>query len=155
MLQTTVFNSFRTNKAVLAADSTATTASAKAAAAYVAPAASGIDAAKLPKKEVDKRYILDSTQPIIKQNGILRWALGNVAHAQAPPCSPVLDSVHADPRWAAANAVKSGVDAVNPASYWGKMGSSSAEGLMSSKDAKLEVGAVQCWFLSCCGGAVA
>lgn len=93
----------------------------------------------MPKKDVDQRFILDSTQPLIQSNGMLRWALSNVAHAATPPCEPVLDSVHANVNWSAADAVKPGaVNALNTAAYWGEVGGN-AESLLAAKNSKLEV----------------
>jgi hypothetical protein len=140
-----VFNSFKANSALLkASDSSNSKAdSGSAAAAYLAPSASGISSFKLPKKEVDQRYILESTQPIIEANGMLRWAFNNIAHASTPPCQPVLDSVHADTQWAAVDAVKPGAAgaAANSAAYWGKIGGG-ADSLLAPKDSRLQVGAL-------------
>jgi hypothetical protein len=134
-----VFNSFKANSAVLkASDSDAS--GAQAAAAFLAPSAAGISSFKLPKKDVDRRFVLESTQPVIRANGMLRWALNNVAHASTPPCKPVLDSVHADAQWAAADDVKPGaVNALNTAAYWGKLGGD-ADSLLTARDSKLQVG---------------
>lgn len=117
------------------------TTSSKAAAAYLAPSASGISTFKLPKKDVDQRYVLESTQPIIQANGMLRWAFNNIAHASTPPCQPVLDSVHADAQWAAVDAVKPGAAsaAANSAAYLGKIGGDAAS-LLAAKDSRLQVG---------------
>lgn len=60
---------------------------------YLAPAAP-LASFQLPARQVDARFVLQSTQPIIEANGILRWALDNVAHAVAPPCTPLLDQVY-------------------------------------------------------------
>lgn len=48
---------------------------------------------KLPAAPPTRRYVLQSTQPLLEENGILRWALNNVAHAETPPCKAVLDTV--------------------------------------------------------------
>lgn len=107
-----VLTSFKAHPAVLkASDSTSrgsTAPSKLAAAAYIAPAASGRYSFRLPKRDVEQRFILESTQPFVKANGMMRWALNSVAHSATPPCRPVLDNVHADARWAAANSVKGG-----------------------------------------------
>jgi hypothetical protein len=133
-----VFNSFKANSAVLKASDSSD--GATAAAAYLAPSAAGISSFKLPKKDIDRRFVLESTQPIIRANGMLRWALNNVAHASTPPCKPVLDSVHADAQWAAANAVKPGaVNALNTAAYWGELGGD-ADSLLTARNSKLQVG---------------
>jgi hypothetical protein len=113
-----------------------------AASAYLAPHTSGRETFALPKKEVDQRYILESTQPIIKVNGMLRWALDNVAHAATPPCKPVLDSLHHDENWAADNAVDKDIsaNAANSAAYWGKLGGTNEADLLASKHSSLQVG---------------
>lgn len=140
-----VFNSFKANSDVIkASDSNSgdsKASSSKAAAAYLPPSASGISTFKLPKKDVDRRYVLESTQPIIQANGMLRWAFNNIAHASTPPCQPVLDSVHADVQWAAVDAVKprAASAAANSAGYWGKIGGDAAS-LLAAKDSRLQVG---------------
>lgn len=132
-----MFNSFKANSALLEISDSGS--GATAAAAYVAPSASGISSFKLPKKDVDRRFVLESTQPIIRAKGMLRWALNNVAHASTPPCKPVLDSVHADAQWAAADAVKPGaVNALNTAAYWGKLGGD-ADDMLTEENSKLQV----------------
>jgi hypothetical protein len=117
-----------------------------AASAYLAPHASGRESFALPKKEVDQRYILESTQPIVKVNGMLRWALNNVAHAATPPCKPVLDSLHHDANWAADNAVSAGIsaNAANSAAYWGQLGGNNQGDLMTAKHSRLQVGVHTC-----------
>lgn len=140
-----VFISFKANSAVLKASDSSSrdskASSSKAAAAYLAPSASGISSFKLPKKDVDQRYVLESTQPVIQANGMLRWAFNNIAHASTPPCQPVLNSVHADRQWAAVDAVKPGAAsaAINSAAYWGTIGGDAAS-LLAGKDSRLQVG---------------
>lgn len=64
------FMAFKPNKALLAADAQ----SKKKAAPYLAPA-TAFKTFKVPTK-VDKRLVIQSTQPIIEVNGILRWVRG-------------------------------------------------------------------------------
>jgi hypothetical protein len=145
-----VYNSFKANAAVLKASDAASDSSTskvvtesssnRAASAFVAPAARGVTSFRLPKTDIDQRFILESTQPIIKANGMLRWALGSVAHAATPPCKPVLDSIHADTKWAEVNAVQAGgaANALNTAAYWGQIGGDAAS-LAAAQDARLQV----------------
>eukprot|EP00775_Hariotina_reticulata_P013380 gene13380-13507_t len=72
--------------------------------AYLAPA-SPVTTFQLPNRPLDARYLIQSTQPLIEANGILRWAFNNIAHATAPPCKPILDEVYNDPTWASRNAL--------------------------------------------------
>jgi hypothetical protein len=144
-----VFNSFKASSAVLKASNAASDSSTskvvtesssnRAASAFLAPSARGITSFRLPKKEIDQRFILESTQPIIRANGMLRWALGNVAHAATPPCKPVLDSIHSDNKWTEVNAVQAGgaANALNTAAYWGQLGGD-AGSLAAAQDARLQ-----------------
>lgn len=115
--------------------------------AYLAPQASGRDSFKLPKTSVDRRYVLQSTQPLIEVNGMLRWAFDNVAHASGPPCKPVLDTVYSNPTWAADHAAE-GPNSLNTDSYWGKIGGDTSD-LYVNKSAQIEVGSVGC-YVACC-----
>jgi hypothetical protein len=40
----------------------------------------------LPKEEAGHRLIVNTTQPLFEYNGVLRWALNNVAHTKNPTC---------------------------------------------------------------------
>jgi len=71
---------------------------------YLAPL-SPITSFRLPNRPLDARYLIQSTQPLIEANGILRWAFNNIAHATAPPCKPILDEVYNTPAWASNNAL--------------------------------------------------
>lgn len=62
----TEFMSFKPNKALLSGDT-----KSKKVAAYLAPN-SPVKTFKVPTK-VDRRVVLQSTQPLIEVNGILRW----------------------------------------------------------------------------------
>jgi hypothetical protein len=65
-----------------------------------------------------------STQPLIEENGVLRWALGNVAHSDTPPCRSMLSDVQADARWAAAHALtrSAAQDGAGSSPYWSQFG---------------------------------
>lgn len=148
-----MFNSFRANTALLKVSDAASGSSSSsssivtessgsgsraAAAAFIAPSTRGISSFRLPKKDIDQRFVLESTQPIIRANGMLRWAFNNIAHASTPPCRPVLDSIHGDSKWTELNAVQSGgVNALNTAAYWGQVGGDAAS-LEASKEARLQ-----------------
>jgi hypothetical protein len=54
---------------------------------------------KLPTASISRRFILQSTQPLIESNGMLRWALDSIAYPVAPPCKPVIDEVYDNPNW--------------------------------------------------------
>jgi hypothetical protein len=68
---------------------------------------------------VDKRFVIQSTQPLLEANGILRWALDNIAHAKTPPCASVLDLVYEDDGWAARNAIQPSWDGLTGYFKWG------------------------------------
>jgi len=48
------------------------------AAQYVAPAAP-LPSFKMPGKEPAQRFIIQSTQPLVESNGMMRWALDSIA----------------------------------------------------------------------------
>jgi hypothetical protein len=50
--------------------------------------------------------VLQVTQPLLESNGIVKWALSNVIHADTPPCEAVLNQVYEDDNWAAQNAIQ-------------------------------------------------
>lgn len=135
-----VFNDFQAHPDLLSAAAGKNSPPNGPTASYLAPAASGRDTFKLPKQEVDRRIILESTQPIIERNGMLRWAFANVAHASTPPCQPVLSSVRANPQWAAANSVQAGSNAArNTEAYWGRTGVDAKEVFVQQDNSKLQV----------------
>lgn len=135
-----VLSGFHAHQALLQSSTASPGSRDPKAAPYLAPAASGRETFKLPKKDVDRRFVLQSTQPIIKVNGMLRWALDNVAHASTPPCEPVLDSVHRNLQWAAAKAVDtSGSNGVNTEAYWGKLGGDTDSLYVKKGEGKLQV----------------
>jgi hypothetical protein len=107
-----------------------TTASLKAHPLLLDPAAgySAATKAYIPKgmrptqrlpAGVDKRFVIQSTQPLLEANGILRWALDNIAHAKTPPCASVLDLVYEDDGWAARNAIQPSWDGLTGYFKWG------------------------------------
>lgn len=67
---------------------------------------------KVPKTYT-RRIVLQSTQPLLESNGILRWALNNVAHADTPACSAMLQDVYDDPAWVTKNAIKAKYNGVS------------------------------------------
>lgn len=135
-----VLSGFHAHPALLQSSTASRESRDPKAAPYLAPAASARETFKLPKKDVDRRFVLQSTQPIIKVNGMLRWALNNVAHASTPPCEPVLDSVHRKVQWAAANAVDAyGTNGVNTEAYWGKLGGDTESLYVTKGKGKLQV----------------
>lgn len=77
---------------------------------------------KMPKTSVDRRFVLQSTQPLIEANGILRWALDSIAYPVAPPCKPVLDQVYDNSNWAASNALSASSNGPNQAAYFTPIG---------------------------------
>jgi L-ascorbate oxidase len=109
------FMAFKPNKALLTGDT-----KNRRAAPYLAPNAP-LKTFKVPTK-VDRRVVLQSTQPLIEVNGILRWALGSVAAATSPPCKPVIDLVYDNPKWAAVNALPADAKALDPQLYFTQTG---------------------------------
>lgn len=91
---TSVTMSFRPNRALL--DSKAD--KKKSTAPYLYPNAAP-KSFKLPSTSISRRFVLQSTQPLIESNGMLKWALDSIAYPVAPPCKPVLDSVYDNPNW--------------------------------------------------------
>ena len=63
-------------------------AASSAAAAVVGPAPFS------PPREVTRRYVLRTTQPLIEANGFIRWAVNNVASSLAPDCPPLLRQLY-------------------------------------------------------------
>lgn len=92
------------------------------AAAYLAPNAP-LASFKMPDRPLDARFLIQSTQPLIEANGILRWAFDNIAHATAPPCKPILDEVYDNPNWVKEKALAEGVP-FNQALYFTPVGGS-------------------------------
>lgn len=74
---------------------------------------------RLPPGQPDKRFVIQSTQPLLEANGILRWALDNAAHAKTPPCASVLDLAYEDDGWAAKNAIQPSWDGLTGYFKWG------------------------------------
>jgi hypothetical protein len=87
---------------------------------YLAPA-TPVTSFRLPNRALDGRYLIQSNQPLIEANGILRWAFDNIAHATAPPCKAVLDEVYDDSNWASKNALGLN-EAFNQSLYFTPMG---------------------------------
>lgn len=95
-----------------------TAASDVAAKYYISPY-TAIPAVTMPSSQVDKRVVLQSTQPLIEANGYLRWALDNVATATAPQCTPVLDEVYNNTNWASDYALApNSTDGLNASLYF-------------------------------------
>jgi FtsP/CotA-like multicopper oxidase with cupredoxin domain len=67
---------------------------------YGPPQALGGQAAKAaaakfaPPRQVDRRFVLRTTQPVLEHNGFIRWALNNVASALTPDCPPLLHALY-------------------------------------------------------------
>ena len=76
----------------------------------------GGGASDVPQK-VDRRFIIHTTQPIMEANGLVRWALQNVAHANTPGCKALAPELHARPALLAAAAVKMTAKS-GDAAYW-------------------------------------
>mmetsp|Transcript_37681 Transcript_37681/g.83915 ORF Transcript_37681/g.83915 Transcript_37681/m.83915 type:complete len:698 (-) Transcript_37681:961-3054(-) len=58
----------------------------------------------------DARTItLNQTQPIITENGMVRWAMNNIAMPTDPPCQPLQLQMMQDPHWMSKNTVNSSV----------------------------------------------
>jgi hypothetical protein len=54
---------------------------------------------KLPTTSISRRFVLQSTQPLLEANGMQRWAIDGISYPVAPPCKPVLDSLYDNPNW--------------------------------------------------------
>lgn len=168
------FMSFKPNSLLLAADNK----SKRRAQPYLAPNAPQ-KTYKVPTK-VDRRVVLQSTQPLLEVNGILRWvsdggvgascvvcavlyiweelheqphltkhsihqtsmisadktislslcllyfdvhlqAFDSIAAPVSPPCSPVIDAVYENTKWAQDNALANG-GSLDPSLYFTPMG---------------------------------
>jgi hypothetical protein len=91
---TSIISSFTPNRALLERNA----AKKAVTSAYLFPNAAP-KTFKLPTTSISRRFILQSTQPLIESNGMLRWALDSIAYPVAPPCKPVIDAVYANPNW--------------------------------------------------------
>ena len=71
--------------------------------------------------------LLQATQPLLEHNGMLKWALDNVAHSESPPCKSALQEVR--DQWSSLE-VMSTQGGINPkaamAQYFTPLGGSSA-----------------------------
>jgi len=65
----------------------------------------GVKNQAVPGK-VDQRLVMQVTQPLLESNGIVKWALSNVIHADTPPCEAVLNQVYENDNWVADNAIQ-------------------------------------------------
>jgi hypothetical protein len=53
----------------------------------------------LLSKPADQTVTLRMTQPLLEANGMLRWAINNVATPMDPPCQPVMRLMAKDSKW--------------------------------------------------------